>query len=60
MRNLKAVLEELDIQYVQPIQPILLPNILPKGMLAAETSSNASLYQADIYNKAPVPSIRID
>lgn len=29
MRNLKTILEELDVKYTMPIQPVLLPKYLP-------------------------------
>ena len=31
MRNLKAVLEELDVRYTQPVQPVILPRGLGMG-----------------------------
>lgn len=31
MRNLKTILEELDIRYTMPVQPVLLPSHPPPG-----------------------------
>lgn len=35
MRNLKSVLEELQIRYTMPVQPVLLPRGHPLGVSSA-------------------------
>ena len=73
MRHLKTVLEELDIRYTMPVQPVL----LPKGGMSygpsvpvmqsppppsrhhmdPDTSGNAGFYQAGEYGR-PGPSFK--
>jgi hypothetical protein len=57
MRHLKAVLEELDIQYSMPLQPVLLPLASaepnPRGLqpspsrITREALGNAGFFQVD-------------
>ena len=62
MRHLKTVLEDLDIKYTMPIQPILLPNIPPfnsspslqpplpgSGMESGETLGNTGTFQGSVH-----------
>lgn len=61
MRNLKTILEELDITYTMPVQPVLLPKNVGRadGALrqygfrqSRESLGNAGHYQDSVY-KAP-------
>jgi len=45
MRNLKAILEELDIKYTMPVQPVLLPKGAGDVRLGRETLGNAGFFQ---------------
>jgi len=57
MRHLKVVLEELDIQYSMPLQPVLLPlasaEPSPRGLqpppsrITREALGNAGFFQAE-------------
>ena len=74
MRNLKAVLEELDIRYTRPVQPLLLPrggaggaapflNVPPSpGSRArggsSETLGNAGFFEAGEMGRAPTRGLR--
>ena len=71
MRHLKTILEELDISYTLPVQPVL----LPKGSLSravgslnspmrgynasSESLGNAGHYRDDVY-RAPGATLRSD
>jgi hypothetical protein len=63
MRHLKIVLEDLDVKYTMPIQPILLPNkpafhsssqISESGVQRREMLGNAGSFQGSTQlNRAP-------
>jgi hypothetical protein len=59
MRHLKIVLEELDVKYTMPIQPILLPNKSAfsssgSGVERREMLGNAGSFQGSTQlNRAP-------
>jgi hypothetical protein len=75
MRHMKEVLEELDIRYTKPVQPVMFTNGAPpfrNGLGRAGFDSRESLGNAGYYagspeiTRAPVrsmragPGIRID
>ena len=45
MRNLKTVMEELDISYTLPVQPVLLPKNTPFGGGASVSSRPGSIQE---------------
>jgi hypothetical protein len=45
MRNLKTTLEELDVQYTMPVQPVLLPNAPPFVGRGNSDLGNAGLFR---------------
>ncbi|KAK7030742.1 calcium channel [Favolaschia claudopus] len=45
MRNLKVILEDLDVKYTLPVQPVLLPRGLPP--MSADTGNAASFFASD-------------
>lgn len=47
MRNLKTILEDLDVQYTMPVQPVLLPHPPsgPGGGASQEALGNAGSFQ---------------
>ncbi|EJD08533.1 uncharacterized protein FOMMEDRAFT_74431 [Fomitiporia mediterranea MF3/22] len=73
MRHLKTILEELDINYTLPIQPVLLPRENPydgnslrvpsRFTQSRESFGNAGYHQDDIYRAPPGgglgPSLRV-
>lgn len=71
MRNLKTVLEELDISYTLPIQPVLLPkgslprasgslNVPMKGYNGSmESLGNAGHFRDDVY-RVPGSTVRAE
>ena len=46
MRNLKNILEELDIRYTMPVQPVLLPGPPPGLPGSSKDSSPVKLHPA--------------
>lgn len=68
MRNLKVILEELDLRYSMPVQPILLPRgmnhseslrmSVPRGMYSHESLGNAGSFQSSDHLRAPTRSLR--
>lgn len=65
MRNLKTILEDLDVRYTMPIQPVLLPRSpaapgsprmqlpLESEISRRETLGNAGSFQESQYLRAP-------
>lgn len=45
MRNLKVILEELDIRYTMPVQPVLLPTAPPFVGRGNSDLGNAGFFQ---------------
>jgi hypothetical protein len=45
MRNLKTILEELDIQYTMPVQPVFLPKTPPFVGRGDSNLGNGSLFR---------------
>ena len=62
MRNLKIVLEELEVGYSMPLQPVFLQSPPSwagvSAMTGKEDLGNTGNIQPDILNKAPGPSLR--
>jgi hypothetical protein len=62
MRNLKTVLEELEVGYSMPIQPIFLQtNSWAAARVAMEKANlgNAGAVQSNLAGRAPGSSIRV-
>jgi hypothetical protein len=60
MKNLKAILEDLDVAYSMPVQPVLVPRggipYIPTNQHGGGASSNSFLDNASSINLA-VPSL---
>ncbi|KAL4264922.1 EF-hand domain-containing protein [Pleurotus pulmonarius] len=63
MRNLKTVLEELDLRYSMPVQPVILPppppqyqSMYPRGAGFRSTSFGTSPYGGATYGGSAAPS----
>ncbi len=63
MRNLKTVLEELDLRYSMPVQPVILPPpppqyqaMYPRGAGFRSTSFETSPYGGATYGGSAAPS----
>lgn len=62
MRNLKTVLEELEVGYSMPVQPVYLQSDswnAARAALLKEELGNAGTVRADATGRAPGPSIRV-
>lgn len=44
MRNLKQILEDLDVHYTMPVQPVLLHQPPSQGSLRQEVTGNAGSF----------------
>lgn len=52
MRYLKTVLEELDIRYTMPVQPILLPHPPNIQTQSPQELGNAGFFQGSNYGRS--------
>lgn len=72
MRNLKTILEDLDIRYTMPVQPVVLPRGVPSGptqgappspspyTASREDLGNAGTFQGSPHMRAPGRAFRGD
>jgi hypothetical protein len=67
MRNLKTVLEDLDVRYTMPVQPVVLPQSsmpnppwmqAPPQTASREALGNAGSFQSSEHLRAPGRSFR--
>jgi hypothetical protein len=61
MRNLKTVLEELEIGYSMPVQPVYVQPTswaAARAVMEGNDLGNAGVVQSDPTGRAPGPSIR--